>query len=95
MQDFKYALEDDPNDETAWVNIAFCHYKLGENDQALVICGQVLQKDPDMPYALLTRAQVYFDLKQHANACADLTRLSHLSGEYGEKGKQLMEQYCH
>ncbi len=95
MLDFNYELENDPNDETALVNIAFCHYKLGDSNQALVVCGKVLQKNPDMAYALLVRGQVYYDLKQQANACADFSHLSHLSGEYGEKGKQCMEKYCH
>jgi tetratricopeptide (TPR) repeat protein len=95
LHDFNVELENDPGDETALANIAFCHYKLGDNNQALQICQQVLQKDPDMPYAILVRGQVYYDLKQQANACADFTRLSHLSGEYGEKGKEALRKYCH
>jgi tetratricopeptide (TPR) repeat protein len=95
LLDFKAELEKAPFDETTYVNIAFCDYRLGNNTDALQICQQVLGKDPDMPYGLLVRGQVYYDLKQQAKACADFTRLSHLAGKYGEMGKEALRKYCH
>ena len=60
MNNFKKALELDPDYCDAWYLIAYCYQKNGELDNAINACDKALEIAPNSPSALIVKANTKY-----------------------------------
>lgn len=64
-------IEKEPENFTAYKDRGFCHYELGNNDQAIADFSKSLQGDPASVFSFLYRGRAYLRQENYAAALAD------------------------
>lgn len=71
---FRLALQQQPDNQVALRGKAFCHYHLGDNDQAMADLNSLLARFPDDPLGFFHRGNVYLLLGDPEVALNDYNR---------------------
>lgn len=91
IDDFKKAIELNPNDPVAYYEMAYSKMQLGDYKDAKDDFNKAIELNPKYHDAYYGRAWAKLDLKDTVGACLDWNKANYLGNEYA---KYKISKYC-